>query len=36
MLAVVYIIIVANLRNKSGSFVKWIIVSSVIKVAGAK
>ena len=36
MLIIVYIIIVANLRNNLGSFVKRIIVSSVIKVTGAE
>ena len=36
MLIIVYIIIVANLRNNLGSFVKRIIVSSVIKVTGSE
>lgn len=36
MLIIVYIIIVANLRNNLGSFVKRMIVSSVIKVTGAE
>tara|TARA_B100000282_G_scaffold291065_1_gene262842 strand:+ start:1832 stop:1942 length:111 start_codon:yes stop_codon:yes gene_type:complete len=36
MLVIVYIIIVAKLRNNLGSFVKRMIVSSVIKVTGAE
>ena len=36
MLIIVYIIIVANLRNNLGSFVKRMNVSSVIKVTGGE